>query len=56
MLAQVHESRAYLGDVLRVPRRWFGGLRRTTIARAIQGSNSIEGYNVDDDDAVAAVC
>lgn len=37
------------------PRRWFGLLRRTALARAIQGSNSIEGYNVSLDDAVAAV-
>jgi Fic family protein len=37
------------------PRRWFGSLRRTTMARAIQGSNSIEGYVASLDDAVAAV-
>jgi Fic family protein len=37
------------------PRRWFGLLRRTAFARAIQGSNTIEGYNVTLDDAVAAV-
>jgi len=36
-------------------RRWMGLLRRMTLARAIQGSNSIEGYNVSLDDAVAAV-
>jgi Fic family protein len=30
-------------------------LRRSSIARAIQGSNSIEGYNVSLDDAIAAV-
>jgi len=27
-------------------RRWSGFLRRTTFARGIQGSNSIEGINV----------
>src|ERR1700674_1839597 len=37
------------------PKRWFGSLRRTTMARAIQGSNSIEGYVASLDDAVAAV-
>ena len=37
------------------PRRWTGLLRRSTFARAIQGSNSIEGYHVTVDDAVAAV-
>lgn len=37
------------------PKRWFGLLRRNTFARAIQGSNSIEGYNISIDDAIAAV-
>lgn len=37
------------------PRRWFGSLRRLTLARAVQGSNSIEGYNASLDDVVAAV-
>jgi Fic family protein len=36
-------------------RRWTGMLRRSTLARAIQGSNSIEGYDVDYSDAIAAV-
>lgn len=49
------ELRAQLESVLRVPRRWSGGLRRTTQARAIRGSNSIEGYLVTPQDAVAAV-
>ncbi len=43
------------GFTIHNPRRWFGSLRRTTFARAIQGSNSIEGYNASMDDAVAAV-
>src|ERR1017187_1124766 len=37
------------------PLRWFGTLRRMTLARAIQGSNSIEGYSVTKEDALAAV-
>lgn len=37
------------------PRRWTGLLRRSTFARAIQASNSIEGYNVTFEDAIAAV-
>jgi hypothetical protein len=37
------------------PRRWEGVLRRSALARAIQGSNSIEGYQVDEDDATAAL-
>jgi len=36
-------------------RRWSGSLRRAMFARAIQGSNSIEGYNVSIDEAVAAI-
>jgi Fic family protein len=37
------------------PRRWQGLLRRSALARAIRGSNSIEGYDVTVDDALAAV-
>jgi len=70
MLYQVPELPAeYVGVVERVdemrlrlrfllqqqPTRWTGLLRRSEFARAIQGSNSIEGFNVTVDDAVAAV-
>lgn len=55
VIEQIHGMRRAMAAVLRVPRRWTGGLRRTTQARAIQGSNTIEGYTVSDDDAVAAV-
>lgn len=55
VLEQVHTFRSELADVLRVPRRWAGGLRRSMLARAIQGSNSIEGYDVKLDDAAAAL-
>jgi Fic family protein len=37
------------------PKRWTGLLRRATFARAVQASNSIEGYNVTFEDAVAAI-
>jgi len=37
------------------PRRWLGNLRRMALARAIQGSNSIEGYDATLDDVAAAV-
>lgn len=37
------------------PRVWTGLLRRSHFARAIRGSNSIEGYNVTLDDAIAVV-
>ncbi|HEY8304695.1 MAG TPA: Fic family protein, partial [Solirubrobacteraceae bacterium] len=36
-------------------RRWLGTLRRMAFARAVQGSNSIEGYNASLDDVAAAV-
>lgn len=55
VLDEVHRMRTQAAGVLRAPRRWQGGLRRTTQARAIQGSNTIEGYTVSDDDALAAV-
>lgn len=35
-------------------RRWVGLLRRNAFARAIRGSNSIEGFNVTIEDALAA--
>jgi Fic family protein len=37
------------------PRRWVGNLRRMSFARAVQASNSIEGYDASLDDVVAAV-
>ena len=55
VIAEIHGVRASLADFLRVPKRWNGLLRRTSTARAIQGSNTIEGYTVTDEDAVAAV-
>src|SRR6184192_2931926 len=55
VLDEIHAMRRELAVVLRVPRRWQGGLRRTMLARAIRGSNSIEGYVVEEDDAAAAL-
>jgi Fic family protein len=55
VLEEIYAMRSRLSDVLRVPRRWTGGLRRHSIAQAIRGSNSIEGYVVDVDDAAAAI-
>lgn len=42
-------------DFSLAPGRWFGTLRRDTFARAVRGSNSIEGYHVTLDDAIAAI-
>lgn len=55
VIGEIHETRASLADYLRAPKRWNGLLRRTSTARAIQGSNTIEGYTVSEEDAVAAV-
>lgn len=55
LLAEVHGMRRDLAHVLGAPRRWQGVLRRTMLARAIRGSNSIEGYIVAEDDAAAAL-
>lgn len=49
---QKERLKIYMGAA---PSRWFGSLRRSTLARAIQGSNSIEGYNASLDDAMAVV-
>jgi len=55
VLSEIHRMRKELRHVLRTPRRWEGVLRRSALARAIRGSNSIEGYQVEEDDAAAAV-
>jgi Fic family protein len=54
-LGEIHQMRKDLRHVLRTPRRWEDSLRRSALARNIQGSNSIEGYDVDEDDAAAAI-
>lgn len=55
VIDEIDEMRSGLATVLRVPKRWSGSLRRAAQARAIQGSNTIEGYTVTDQDAAAAV-
>jgi Fic family protein len=55
VLRLIDELREDLRLRVSQPRRWFGTLRRTTFARAVQGSNSIEGYNASLDDVAAAV-
>lgn len=55
VLSLVETLRAQLRRFTREPARWVGSLRRVQFARAIQGSNSIEGYHVTLDDALAAV-
>jgi Fic family protein len=55
VLELLAEQREQLRDRVAEPRRWSGTLRRMALARAVQGSNSIEGYNASLDDVVAAV-
>lgn len=56
VVEQIEDLKQRLRHVVtQSPKRWEGLLRRNTLARNIRGSNSIEGYNVSLDDAVAAV-
>src|ERR1017187_10479504 len=50
-IAKMHKALKYS---LSTPSRWEGVLRRNAFARAIRGSNSIEGYVVTAEDAIAA--
>jgi Fic family protein len=54
VLQDIAAVRNKLKNRISVPKRWLGLLRRNALARAIQGSNSIEGYTVNDEDAIAA--
>lgn len=55
VIARIDRVRDALRHQLPEQKRWVGLLRRVMLARAIRGSNSIEGYNVSLDEAVAAV-
>lgn len=56
VLGLIREQRATLRyQVGQTPLRWSGFLRKNTEARALQGSNSIEGINANLDEAVAIV-
>ncbi|MGH3939791.1 MAG: Fic family protein [Pseudonocardiaceae bacterium] len=52
VLDQIEDVKGRLRWQLTEPRRWYGSLRRLSFARAIQGSNSIEGYEAGLDDAM----
>lgn len=52
VLGLIDEAKEDLRWHLTEPRRWYGSLRRLSFARAIQGSNSIEGFEAGIDDAV----
>lgn len=53
VLALVEGMREKLRWQLHEPRRWYGSLRRASFARAVAGSNSIEGFDAELDDAAA---
>jgi Fic family protein len=55
VLRSIDGLRADLQHRLSRPGRWIATAHRTTFARAVQGSNSIEGYNASLDDVAAAV-
>jgi len=55
VIGEIDDFRKRLRHFLNEPRRWKGHLRRNLKARAIRGSNSIEGYDVTLDDAVAII-
>jgi Fic family protein len=54
-IKRIEELKTNLRYAVAPTRRWTGMLRRNAFARAIRGSNSIEGIKVSKDDAVAAV-
>ncbi|HET7016187.1 MAG TPA: Fic family protein [Streptosporangiaceae bacterium] len=53
VLVHIEDLKQRLRHQLHEPRRWYGSLRRLSIARAIQGSNSIEGFDANLEDAAA---
>src|SRR4026208_2453130 len=55
VIAEIEELRRRLSYSIGQPRRWTGRLRRVSFARAIQGSNTIEGYVASVEDAMAVV-
>lgn len=54
-LDRIEDLRRQLRYYVAEPRRWVGSLRRVLGAKAIQGSNSIEGFDVSVEDALAAI-
>ena len=54
VVEKIEQVKTNLGYAVQVPERWTGLLRRNALGRAIRGSNSIEGYHVTVEDAIAA--
>jgi len=55
VIEKIDELRHALRYYVVAPRRWIGTLRRATVARAVQGSNSIEGYHASVEDVAAVL-
>ncbi|MGH2826081.1 MAG: Fic family protein [Actinomycetota bacterium] len=53
VIDRIGETQEKIRWAVHEPRVWTGLLRRSLFAKAIQGSNSIEGYNMTLDDAIA---
>lgn len=54
VIDEIEKLKQSLGYLVAVtPKRWTGVLRRNALARAVRGSNSIEGYVMSVDDAIA---
>lgn len=54
-IEEIETLRRELRFMLAEPRRWTKSLARMIVAKAVLGSSSIEGYNISQDDAVAAL-
>lgn len=55
IIGRIDDLKQVLKYAVQTPKRWPGLLRRALFARAIRASNSIEGFNVTVEDAIAAV-
>ena len=56
VIDQINRLKETLGYLVNsTPKRWTGLLRRNALARAVRGSNSIEGYELSVDDAIDVV-
>ena len=55
VVGEIEQLREQLRPYLRMRRRWYGTLRRAQFARAVQSSNSIEGYHASVEDAAAVI-
>ena len=55
VLEEVQRTRESLRYAMTSPQAWYGLLQRSTLARAISATNSIEGYEVSVSDVIAAI-